>query len=88
MNDRKINIITELEKNLEDTIAFFKSLSPDELSIHVYQDGAKWTVKQILAHFVTIERSIQWLFKNFYPEARVHRKISIWSVLTAPNPEN
>ena len=39
-------------------------MSPDELSIHVYQDGAQWTVKQVLAHFVTIERSMQWLFKD------------------------
>ncbi len=30
----------------------------------VYQDGAKWTVKQVLAHFITIERSMHWLFKD------------------------
>ena len=49
---------------MEDTIAFFRSLSPDELSFQVYQDGAQWTVQQVLAHFITIERSMQWLFKN------------------------
>ncbi|MGD8342623.1 MAG: DinB family protein [Desulfobacterales bacterium] len=64
MNDRRTPIIAELNTNLEDTIAFFRSLSSDELCIQVYQDGAQWTVQQVLAHFITIERSMQWLFKN------------------------
>ncbi|MGD8963736.1 MAG: DinB family protein [Desulfobacterales bacterium] len=64
MNDRRTQIIAELNKNMEDTITFFRSLSPDKLNIQVYQDGAQWTVQQVLAHFITIERSMQWLFKN------------------------
>ncbi len=64
MNDRSKNIIIELKKNLEDSIAVFSSLSPDELRMQVYQDGARWTVQQVLAHFITIERSMQWLFKD------------------------
>jgi hypothetical protein len=62
MKDRRTHIIAELERNLEDSIAFFRSLSPEELGIQVYQDGAKWTVQQVLAHFVTIEGAMQWLF--------------------------
>ena len=64
MNDRRTVIIAELEKNLDECITFFKSLSPDELSIQVYQDGAQWTAQQVLAHFITIEYSMQWLFKD------------------------
>lgn len=64
MKDRQLQITAELEKNLEDTISFFRSLSPAELGIQVYQDGARWTVQQVLAHFITIEGSMQWLFKN------------------------
>ncbi|MBW2434481.1 MAG: DinB family protein [Deltaproteobacteria bacterium] len=64
MNDRRTPIMAELNKNLEDTIALFRSLSPDELRVQVYQDGAQWTVQQVLAHFITIERSMQWLFKD------------------------
>ena len=64
MNDRRETIIKNLEKNLDDAIAFFKSLSPAELSTQVYQDGAQWTAQQVLAHFITIEQSMQWLFKN------------------------
>jgi len=64
MADRSTEIITELEKNLENFISFFRSLSDDQLSVQIYTDGAKWTVKQLLAHFITIERSMHWLFKD------------------------
>lgn len=64
MDNRRTQITAELEKNLEDCVGFFSSLSPDELDIRVYQDGAQWTVQQVLAHFITIEPSMQWLFKN------------------------
>jgi hypothetical protein len=64
MKNRQTHIIAELKKNLEDSIGFFRSLSPEELGIQVYEDGAKWSVKQVLAHFVTIEGTMQWLFKD------------------------
>ena len=64
MNERGRPIIAELEKNLEDTIAFFRSLSSNQLCKQVYPDGARWTVQQVLAHFITIERSMQWLFRD------------------------
>ncbi len=64
MSDRRTSILAALEKNLEDTITVFEKLSPEELDIQVYQDGAQWTVQQVLAHFITIEGSMQWLFKN------------------------
>ena len=64
MADRRTDIIGELEKGCEDSITFFKSMTPEELTVQVYQDGAKWTAKQVLAHLITIEGSMQWLFKN------------------------
>jgi hypothetical protein len=64
MTDRRAEIIAKLEKNLNNTISFFRSLSGDQLSVQVYTDGAEWTAKQVLAHFVTIERSMHSLFKN------------------------
>lgn len=64
MADRRTEIIAKLEENLKNSISFFRSLSDDHLSIQVYTDGAKWTVKQVLAHFITIERSMHWLFKD------------------------
>jgi len=76
MTDRRTEIIAKLEENLKNTISFFRSLSGEQLSAQVYADGAKWTVKQVLAHFITIERSMHWLFKNILSEA--HRKILMW----------
>ena len=64
MTNRGTVIIAELKKNLDHSVALFKSLSPDELNTQVYQDGAQWTTQQVLAHFITIEHSMQWLFKN------------------------
>ena len=64
MADRRDDIIAELEKGLEATVALFQSFSPDELAVQVYEDEPFWTVKQVLAHFITIEKSMQWLFNN------------------------
>ena len=64
MADRRAAIADELEKGLTETVAFFKLLSPAELRTQVYQDGAQWTVQQVLAHFAAIERSMHRLFTN------------------------
>jgi hypothetical protein len=49
---------------MDDTIGFFDSLTPEQLRLQIYQEGAKWTAQQVVAHFITIERSMHWLFKN------------------------
>ena len=64
MTNRRSDIIEKLEQNLEDSITFFQSLNPDQLALKVYPDDESWTVKQVLAHFITIEQSMHWLFKN------------------------
>jgi len=70
MKNRRAAIAAELERGLAESVSFFKSLSPDELRTQVYQDGAQWTVQQILAHFIAIERSMQWLFKDILAGGR------------------
>jgi DinB superfamily len=64
MTDRRDAISAELEKSLTETVSLFRSLSPQELRTQLYQDGAQWTVQQVLAHFIAIERSMQWLFRD------------------------
>ena len=64
MPDRRTDIIRNLKKEGEETVAFFKAFSPAELEVTVYTEEVHWTVRQVLAHFVTIERSMQWLFNN------------------------
>ncbi len=62
--NRQTEIIELLTKSLDDSVTFFQSLTPVQLELQVYQDGARWTAKQVVAHFVTIERSMQKLFNN------------------------
>jgi hypothetical protein len=70
MADRRAAIAAELEKGLAESVSFFKSLSADELRAQVYLDGAQWTVQQVLAHFIAIERSMHWLFKDILAGGR------------------
>ena len=62
--DRRTDIIEALQKGLADSVGFFESLTPEQLRVRIYQEGAKWTAQQVVAHFITIERSMQWLFGN------------------------
>ena len=64
MIDRRSDIISELENSLNASIAFYRSLKPEELNVKVYQDGESWSAIQVLAHWITIERSMHWLFNN------------------------
>ena len=64
MTDRRSDIVSELENSLQASITFYRSLKPQELDFKVYQDGESWTVIQVLAHLITIEKSMQGLFNN------------------------
>jgi hypothetical protein len=64
MKDRRDEIAAELEKSLAETVSLFKSLSPESLRMKLYQDGAQWTMQQVLAHFAAIERSMHRLFED------------------------
>jgi hypothetical protein len=65
MVSRRNGIIAELKKNEEEIIALYRGLNSEQLGMMVYQEDPGWTVRQVLAHFITIERSMQWLFKDF-----------------------
>ena len=64
MTTKREPIIAEVKKNEEEIITFFKGLSSDQLAMIVYPDDPGWTVKQMLAHLITIEGPMQWLFKD------------------------
>jgi hypothetical protein len=64
MLDRRIDMTQTLEKGAARTITFFKALPPADLDRPVYVDDVHWTVRQVLAHFITIEKSMRWLFRN------------------------
>ena len=64
MDSRRDPIIAELKNNEEEIVTFFKSLTSEQLGMTVYPEDPGWTVKQMLAHLITIEGPMQWLFKN------------------------
>lgn len=64
MTDRKQAIVAELEKAAEETVVLFASLPPSQLDRPVYSESIHWNVRQVLAHLVTIEKSMHWLFRN------------------------
>jgi len=64
MESRRDGIIAELKTNEEEIITLFKDLDSEQLGIIIYPEDPGWTVQQVMAHFITIERSMQWLFKD------------------------
>jgi hypothetical protein len=64
MATRRDPIIAELKNNEDEIITFFKGLNAEQLGMTVYPEDPGWTVQQILAHFITIEGAMQWLFKD------------------------
>ena len=64
MDSRRDGIIAELRNNEKEIITFFQGLNSDQLGLSVYPEDPGWTVQQVLAHFITIEGTMQWLFKN------------------------
>ncbi len=64
MTERKQALVSELEKAAEETTALFAALSPAQLARPVYTESIEWNVRQVLAHLVTIEKSMHWLFRN------------------------
>jgi len=44
--------------------AYFAALTGDQWEQVVYTEGAEWKVRDVLAHFVSVEKSILKLFEN------------------------
>ena len=64
MADRLAGILAELNNNEEEIIKFFNGLNSEQLGLTVYPEDPGWNVRQVLAHFITIEGTMQWLFKD------------------------
>jgi hypothetical protein len=64
MTQRRQQIIDRLARGGSQTEALFAALTAAQLERPVYADGARWNVRQVLAHLVTIEQSMQRLFRN------------------------
>jgi hypothetical protein len=60
--------ITELAEKLklegEKLVSIFRSLSDEQWNQEVYTEGATWTIRNVLSHFVTSERGLLKLFER------------------------
>jgi hypothetical protein len=48
----------------EKTISFFSGLRPEQWQANVYSEGEVWTVRSVLAHYLTAERGFIQIFKQ------------------------
>lgn len=53
-----------LKKEGEKVVATFAALTDEQWRSNVYTEGDTWTIRDVLAHFVTSERGLLKLFKN------------------------
>jgi uncharacterized damage-inducible protein DinB len=60
--------LTELAEKLKSEgdkfVAIFSELTDDQWQIEVYTEGATWTIRNVLSHFVTSERGLLKLFER------------------------
>ena len=53
-----------LKKEGEKVVAYFSALADEEWDTEVYTEGDIWTIRNVLAHFVTSERGLLKLFER------------------------
>lgn len=64
MVDTPQRLVERLLDEGEKTCHFFEAIPAVDWDIQVYSDGGQWRIRQILAHFVATEASLQKLVKN------------------------
>lgn len=64
MPDTPEGLSEKLLQEGEKVHAFFRELSVEQLKRNVYTEGADWSVREVLAHFVTTERAFLRLLEN------------------------
>jgi hypothetical protein len=64
MDPRLESLIKHLEANGRKTADWFSALPEAAHHRVVYSDEVQWSVRRLLAHLITIEKSMQALFRN------------------------
>ena len=59
-----IELAEKLRSEGEKIVSIFSDLTEDQWQTEVYTEGTTWTVRNILAHFVTSERGLLKLFEQ------------------------
>jgi hypothetical protein len=55
MEERRDLIVRRLQDEGERTLSFFQNLDEGHWKRRIYSEGSRWTVRQILCHFVSAE---------------------------------
>jgi len=58
MSERLERLVQRLEKGLNKTVSIFGSLSPAQWGVVLYEEPYPWTVRDLLAHFVSAEEGL------------------------------
>lgn len=65
MSDSQLeHIARRLEEEGQKALEFFAGLKEADWKQQVYSTGSRWTVRHILAHFVSAERGFLWLVRD------------------------
>ncbi len=64
MSNRSEHLAKRLRSSAEKSREFFEALTPDQWDQQIYTEGASWTIRQIMAHFVMAESSMLRLVNN------------------------
>jgi hypothetical protein len=62
-SERLDDILQHLRESGLATSAYFRALRPEDWETIVYSEGTRWRVREMLAHFSTIEESMHRLFE-------------------------
>jgi hypothetical protein len=62
MHDNPAFLADRLSVEGEKTIAFFSGLTPEQWRATVYTEGETWTIRNVLAHYVTAEKGFVKIF--------------------------
>ena len=64
MNETPTRLAEKLESEGAKTLEIFSALLPEQWETSIYTDGSAWTIRQLLAHFVTAEAGNLRLIEN------------------------
>jgi len=64
LNEELLRISKRMISEGEKTIAYFEGLPPEAWDQQIYTTGTCWSIRQVLAHFVSAERGIAGLVRD------------------------
>ena len=70
MTESPAFLADRLKSEGDKTIAFFNSLKDENWEITVYTEGSEWTIRNVLAHFVSAEQGFIRLFKEILADGK------------------